>query len=117
VKKLAKRTPKRSGKTEPAPIEQPVRRQNDVRRRTRSEIGIETGSGEWRMFPLVDLSEHGCSLDSVDWPFRIGQFLSLNLLGSSKIEGIVRWARDHQVGIEFVRPLSTQNVEQMAPQR
>ena len=93
----------------------PVRYRKEARRATRSEVSIDIGNNDWRLFPLTDPSQHGCNLGSADWPFRIGQFVSLMTSETNKVDGIVRWVRGGQVGIEFVRPLSADIVELMAP--
>lgn len=90
------------------------RYRKEARRPTRTEVGIDSGNGDWRMFSLADLSAHGCNLVSTDWPFRVGQFVALKFSATSRIEGIVRWTRAGQVGIEFVRPLAAEIVAQMA---
>jgi len=72
-------------------------------------------AGTGRPLTLSDLSPHGCNIGASHWSFRVGQFLSLKFANAAKVQGIVRWMRDGQLGIEFVHPLSAGVIDLMAP--
>ncbi len=105
--------PLSGGRTKSEQTTKSARYRKEIRQTIQSEVGIDTGNGDWRMFPLTDLSPHGCNLNAADWPFRTGQFLSLRISRSGRLEGIIRWVRDGHIGIEFVRPLSNEIIEKM----
>ena len=54
---------------------------------------------------LTDLSLHGVRVNSqADW-LRIGQFVSIALEEEPPVQAIVRWMRDGEAGMEFLRPI------------
>lgn len=93
---------------------QQSRFRKEARRTTKSDVGIDAGGGDWRIFPLSDLSPYGCNVHFADGTFRIGQFLSLKFAETGKVQGIVRWMRDGKVGVEFARPLPAGVIDLMA---
>ena len=54
---------------------------------------------------LTDLSLHGVRIASeAEW-LRIGQFVSITLEEEPPVQAIVRWMRDGEAGMEFLRPI------------
>ena len=54
---------------------------------------------------ILDLSCHGCNLTTGDTGLHPGEFVMIRLEGTEALRGIVRWIRDGEAGIEFLRPL------------
>jgi hypothetical protein len=54
---------------------------------------------------ILDLSCHGCSLTMGENTLHSGEFIMIRLEGAEAIRGIVRWIRDGEAGVEFLRPL------------
>ena len=56
---------------------------------------------------LTDLSVYGVRIASeAEW-LRLGQFVSIALGGEPPVQAIVRWMRDGEAGMEFVRPIAS----------
>lgn len=56
---------------------------------------------------LNDLSVHGVRIASeAEW-LRIGQFVSITLAEEPPVQAIVRWMREGEAGMEFLRPISS----------
>lgn len=88
-----------------------TRYRKGTRKASRIEVEIDNGNGSWQKFSVVNLSQQGCNLDSVERKFRIGESLSIKFAEMPRLRGSVRWVRDGQVGIEFNVSLSAEIVE------
>jgi hypothetical protein len=63
---------------------------------------------------LRDISVHGCNLiDAAEW-LRTGMFLTVHLSSDRSIQALVRWVRDNACGIEFLRPIPTDEADAIA---
>jgi PilZ domain len=54
---------------------------------------------------LADISVYGCSLGHRSEWLRIGRFITIKVDRDRSFQAIVRWNRNGQSGIEFLRPL------------
>ncbi len=60
---------------------------------------------------LGDISTHGCSIRSdADW-LRMGMFITVQLGEDASLEAIIRWVREDAAGLEFLRPISPDQLE------
>lgn len=78
-------------------------------------VDVSIFAGATYRSSLVDLSEHGCSLQSDSPPVKAGQFVTVNLSPSQQSAAIVRWVRGDLAGVEFLHPISSETVEKFAP--
>lgn len=86
-------------------------RRREPRYAARIEANIETASGEIGTATLIDVSEHGCSIEAeADW-LRNGRFLSIGLGKKPKLQAVVRWVRGGAAGMEFLRPIPPERTE------
>lgn len=86
-------------------------RRKEPRISARYEAIIESSKGQSEEVLLIDVSMHGCCVETeADW-LRNGSFVSIGLDDQPKLSAIVRWVRDGSVGMEFLRPIPTDRDE------
>ena len=51
---------------------------------------------------IVDLSQCGCRMEVCNGSFAKGQVLTLVVMDNLLVDGVVRWARENTVGVEFL---------------
>ena len=86
-------------------------RRREPRYPARFRATLETAAGERGTAILVDVSTHGCSVESdAEW-LRPGRFMSIALGKQPPLETVVRWVRDGAAGMEFLRPIPAERAE------
>ena len=85
-----------------------------MRRVSDSRVVVKSSSGEKAKASIEDVSIYGCGLES-DAPWmRTGSFVALDVSGERSIQAIVRWWRDGKGGVEFLRPISGNEAEELS---
>jgi PilZ domain len=102
-------------KIDPALHRQPVpQTRRATRLRSHARAMVRSSHGDRAKALVRDVSVHGCSLETeANW-LRMGQFVSLRLSSEWSIQAIVRWVRDHRVGVEFLRPISDADAREIS---
>jgi hypothetical protein len=80
-------------------------RRRAVRAAVRAEVNITMSNGLEMRAAIADLSSHGCCLNSDADILRVGGFLAISLDEGHPLQAIVRWKRDGNAGVEFLRPV------------
>lgn len=82
---------------------------------TRHEASTTAASAAAR---LIDLSIYGCCIGFGEaGDYRPGPFIRLGFAGEGDVvRAIVRWVEGPQIGAEFTRTLSSENIEAMLAQ-
>lgn len=90
---------------------QAVGRRRAARRHAQVSAKIQSAvAGKAAMATIVDISTNGCCLTAaVDW-LRTGGFITIKLERDEPVQAIVRWVRGDSAGVEFLRPLSFEQV-------
>lgn len=60
--------------------------------------------GREKLVRVVNISAEGAMVTPA-WSLRIGEKVTLRLVGDLDVEGSVRWIRDGRLGINFTTPL------------
>lgn len=55
---------------------------------------------------LTDISEQGCHLRIEDGLLGLGQIVVLRMCVCDDVRGVIRWVRDEEAGLEFLKPLA-----------
>jgi hypothetical protein len=75
---------------------------------------VQSAHGQSSTRHLRDISVHGCNLiGEAEW-LKTGMFLTVHLSSERSIQAIVRWVRGDACGIEFLRPISSDEADAMA---
>lgn len=86
------------------------------RRHTRATISAEVKLRRSSHFSYVvdayDLSEQGCRLQFVERPL-LGETVWVKLADMESIEANVRWTKDFNAGVEFVRGIDARVLQHM----
>jgi len=81
----------------------------DRRNHRRTEIRLDglacSTPSRQTQIRIIDISVSGCRLRDRKGEYERGQCLTFSLNGEVVVEGIVRWWRDYQCGVEFLAPL------------
>lgn len=76
-----------------------------------AQATLSTSDGESCEVSLTDISTHGLRVSGVEaWP-RTGQFVGVSIEGEPPLQAIVRWVRDGEAGMEFLRPIPSDRTE------
>jgi len=87
------------------------RRKGKRRRAIANRVSILSLNGEEVEVDLADVSLYGCAIRSdAEW-LRVGGFISIGIGGKPWVQAIVRWIRNGQAGMEFLRPIPPERVE------
>jgi len=87
------------------------RRRGTRRRAAANRVSILSLNGEEVTVDLADVSLYGCAIRSdAEW-LRVGGFISIGIGGKPWVQAIVRWIRNGQAGMEFIRPLPAERSE------
>jgi hypothetical protein len=87
------------------------------RKATRAVVQVEakitSAQGNCATVTINNVSPHGCNIKGdMSW-LRIGSFVSVSLEGGqplqAPLQAIVRWLRDGSAGLEFLRPVPSDN--------
>lgn len=93
---------------EGAMIPRSVQRMFDQRAEPRTTAGSQTAvltlRGRKHVVRLINISRSGAMLVFPHTP-RIGEEVTVQLLGNGPAAGHVRWVRDGKIGINFLVPL------------
>ena len=66
---------------------------------------LRSADGERSDAVLIDLSTYGLRLRSaVKW-LRVGRYIEVEIEGDQPLQAVVRWQRDGEAGLEFLRPI------------
>ena len=90
------------------------RTQRIARQSADSVVSVTASSGEQTNAAVRNVSIHGCNLQSDEAWLRLGRFITIALSAERAVQGIVRWVRDGSTGVEFLRPISDAEVQQIA---
>ncbi|MCB2079285.1 MAG: PilZ domain-containing protein [Novosphingobium sp.] len=96
-----------------APVETDTQddRRREARHTARGFVRVESVRGDKADATLADVSTHGCAIKvEAEW-LRIGGFVSIGLEDQPLLQAIVRWVRDGNAGMEFLRPVPPDRVE------
>lgn len=63
---------------------------------------------------VLDISTTGCRLRDRKSKFAKGECLTFTLDGETIVEGIIRWWKDYDCGVEFLAPLPASLFKQVA---
>lgn len=77
-------------------------------------VSVTASSGEQADAAIQNVSIHGCNLQSDEPWLRLGRFITIGLDPERSVQGIVRWVRDGSTGVEFLRPISSAEAQQIA---
>ena len=66
---------------------------------------VSSSNGDSSEIALADISTHGLRIRSGESWLRNGQFVSIALDPEPALQAIVRWVRDGEAGLEFLRPI------------
>ena len=90
------------------------RTQRIVRQLADAVVSVTASSGEHTEAAIRNVSVHGCNLQSDEPWLRMGRFITIGFGSERSVQGIVRWVRDGSTGVEFLRPISDAEVQQIA---
>jgi hypothetical protein len=100
----AKKKPAGTGSLAAIPVKREEVRRSDQRREDRhprlQDQAILTFRRKKHEVQLVNISSHGAMI-ACDLVPRIGENVSIELEGTNRIAGAVRWVRDGRIGVEF----------------
>ncbi len=82
-----------------------IDRRRSARRSVWAQATIMSSRGLSADAELSDLSTHGLRVASEAAWLRVGQFVSIILEEDQPVQAIVRWMRDGEAGMEFLRPV------------
>lgn len=105
------RLPSTLNRAAPYPPERRVEERLSIERSGEIQHSLDTLSDAM----IQDLSVQGCSIRCVPGDIRMGQYVVVRLAGTSTIPGIVRWARDGSVGVEFLHTIASDVAEGQTP--
>lgn len=74
---------------------------------------VRSSSGERCRARIRDVSIFGCSLACDAGWLRTGMFVTVQMTSEWSIQAIVRWAREGQGGVEFLRPISESDAREI----
>ncbi len=77
----------------------------------RARAIVTSSQGKSSKAAIGDLSLHGCSLIGVAGWLTTGNFVSVALESGDAVQAVVRWRRDENAGVEFLRPLPAASAE------
>jgi len=84
-------------------------RRKETRRATHAKAVVTTMQGEKSSGTIGDVSPIGCSFHSDSKWLRVGKFVAIALGKGQPVQAIVRWVRDDKAGMEFLRPITSEN--------
>jgi len=87
------------------------RRRKVARRPAWAKATVRLTDGDTSEVCLDDISTHGLRLREVASWLRAGQFVSIALGDEAPLQAIVRWVRDGEAGLEFLRPVPRDRAE------
>jgi hypothetical protein len=77
---------------------------------TSTEARVASSHGDSAIMIIGNVSTHGCNVRGpADW-LRLGSFVAVGIEGSAPLQAIVRWVRDDSAGLEFMRPVPSDNM-------
>jgi PilZ domain len=75
-----------------------------------AEARVASSGGDSAIMIIGNVSAHGCNVrGQADW-LRLGSFVAVGIEGSVPLQAIVRWVRDGSAGLEFMRPVPSDNM-------
>lgn len=77
-------------------------------------VTVTLSSGEQTDAAIQNVSIHGCNLQSEEPWLRLGRFVTIRFNRERSVQAIVRWARDGSTGVEFLRPITSAEAQQVA---
>jgi PilZ domain len=80
-------------------------RRRVVRAAVRAEVNVTLSNGSEIITAIADLSTHGCCLSTEAEAIRVGGFIAISRDTGHPLQAIVRWKRDGNAGVEFLRPV------------
>ena len=87
------------------------RRRKVARQAAWATATLRLGDGESSEVSLADISTHGLRIKGdLTW-LRAGQFVSIAIEPEPALQAIVRWVRDGEAGMEFLRPIPAERAE------
>ena len=72
---------------------------------------VGSADGDSSHVNLADISSHGLRIGGAESWLRTGQFVSIALDSEPPLHAIVRWVRDNEAGMEFLRPIPQDRTE------
>lgn len=92
--------------------QQPCRRKA-ARRPFDGKVVISSSQAERSLGRMCNISPFGCNVRvTADW-LRVGRIVSLKVSPERTIQAIVRWTRDDQAGLEFLRAIDLAEAERL----
>ena len=79
-----------------------------------SRVTVRSSHGDRAKAKLRDVSTFGCSIESDAAWLRSGMFVGIAIDSDWTIQGVVRWYRDSRAGVEFLRPISEAEVQELS---
>ena len=86
-------------------------RRREPRQAVWATASLQSSRGEHEEASLVDLSVHGCAVQTGATWLRCGGFVSIALGEGPALTAIVRWTREGIAGMEFLAPVPRQHAE------
>jgi PilZ domain len=80
-------------------------RRRVIRAAVRAEVNVTLANNSELKTAIADLSTHGCCLSTDSEAIRVGSFIAISLDSGHPLQAIVRWKRDGNAGVEFLRPV------------
>ena len=80
-------------------------RRKVARNRVKAEAVLVSSADERRTIAICDVSHHGCSIRGEGMALRAGRFVAIELDADAPVQALVRWVRDDDAGLEFLRPI------------
>lgn len=86
-------------------------RRKEARYSTWFDAKLESSRGDNADVLLSEVSMHGCRIKCEETWLRTGSFVAIGLEEGPMLQAIVRWIRDGNVGMEFLRPIPPERAE------
>lgn len=89
----------------------PADRRREERHAVWASAVLQSTHGERADVALIDLSSHGCAVDTDASWLRAGGFVSIRRDDQPALRAIVRWVREGSAGMEFLGAIPTERRE------
>lgn len=86
-------------------------RRKEARYSAWHEITLVSSQDERCDALVADVSMHGCSVRAEATWLKTGSIVSIGLGESELLQAIIRWVRNDAAGMEFLRPIPSDQIE------
>ena len=97
----------------PSADQRMIEKRRVARRLSGRSVVVKSSHGERSRAAIRDVSIYGCSLVCDATWLRMGSFVTIALSVERSIQAIVRWNRGGCSGVEFLRPISSDEAEEI----